>query len=321
MSAPAIDRQLLQEAADWAVTLRYDAPSRSQLNAFERWHSASPAHAAAWQQAQRVFDTFEQVPQTISKPVIESIERDQGRRRALKLLSLAVLAGPAGWALTRHAYFQRWTADAATAAGEQKKITLADGSLVLLNTRSAINIAFNRQTRRIRLAAGEVLITTHPDPALPPRPFLVDTPSGVVRALGTRFSVRNLNGAERSRVAVFENAVEITTVAGAGKILEAGRECDFNAQSIFEAVKVRPGAGLWEQGMLLARNMRLGDVVTELARYRSGILYCDPAIANVLVSGAISLRDTDAALNLLANSLALKVSRISPYWVKLEPGD
>ena len=108
-------------------------------------------------------------------------------------------------------------------------------------------------------------------------------------------------------------------MTGAGRILEAGRECDFNAQSIFETVKVKPGAGLWEQGMLLARNMRLGDVVTELARYRSGVLHCDPAIADMLVSGAISLRDTDAALNLLANNLALKVNRISPYWVTLKP--
>ena len=317
----ALDKQLLQEAADWAITLHYDAPSQSQLRAFDLWRAESPAHAAAWRQAQKVFDTFERVPKKISKPAIKGIERHRDRRRALKLLSLGLLAGPGAWALSRQTHFQRWTADVATAAGEQKEVTLADGSLVLLNTRSAINIAFSRQTRRIRLAAGEVLITTHPDSFSTPRPFLVETPGGVARALGTRFSVRNLNGGERSRVAVFENAVEITTATGLRKTLAAGQQADFSAESIFETTKVKPGASLWEQGTLLARSMRLGDVVTELARYRSGVLRCDPAIADLRVSGAISLRDTDAALNLLANNLALKVSRISPYWVTLKPGD
>lgn len=315
----AFEQCLLQEAAEWAVTLNYEDPSPSQRRAFEQWHGQSPAHAAAWQQAQQVFHTFEQVPKTIGKPAIDSIDRD--RRRVLKVLSLSALGAPAAWALTRHGYVQRWAADVATAAGEQKEIELPDGSLLRLNTRSAIDIAFDRQTRRIRLAAGEVLITTRADSSLPPRPFLVETPSGVVRALGTRFSVRNLHGAERSRVAVFENAVEIITVTGASATLETGTQSDFSAQSIFETREVEFGAGLWERGMLLARDMRLGDVVAELARYRSGVLRCDPVIADLSVSGAISLHDTDAALDLLANNLGLKVSRVSPYWVMLKPGD
>ena len=317
----AIDKQLLQEAADWAMTLHYDAPSESQLRAFEVWRKESPAHEAAWKQAQKVFHTFEQIPKKISKRAIESIERDQDRRRVLKLLSLALVAAPAAWLAARHAPFQRWTADVATATGEQKKIELPDGSLVVLNTRSAIDIAFDKQTRRIRLAAGEVLITTHPDRSSKPRPFLVDTPYGVVRALGTRFSVRNLDDDEVSRVSVFESAVEIVTLAGPSKTLEAGTQSDFNATSMSPAVNVEQSATLWERGMLLAKDMRLGDVVTELARYRTGVLRCDPAVEDLLVSGAISLADTDAALNLLENDLPVQISRISPYWVTLKPSD
>jgi transmembrane sensor len=315
----AIDKQLLQEAADWAMTLFYDTPSESQVLAFEDWRKKSTAHDAAWKQAQKVLDTFEQVPKKISRQAIGSIERDQERRRVLKLLSLALMAAPATWLVTRHTDFQRWTADVATATGERKQLELPDGSLVVLNTRSALNIAFNGTTRRIRLAAGEVLITTHPDPSSPPRPFLVDTPYGVVRAIGTRFSVRIIDDDELGRVSVFDSAVEVVNRLGSSKTLQAGSQVDFTAASMSPVVRVEQSATLWERGMLLAKDMPLDDVVKELSRYRSGVLRCDPAVADLLVSGAISLADTDAALNLLENNLPVRISRVSPYWVTLKP--
>lgn len=65
--------------------------------------------------------------------------------------------------------------------------------------------------------------------------------------------------------------------------------------------------------MLLARNMRLEDVITEMARYRPGVLRCDPAVAELRVSGAISL--TDAGLALLASELPLRIEHYTRYWV------
>jgi transmembrane sensor len=71
--------------------------------------------------------------------------------------------------------------------------------------------------------------------------------------------------------------------------------------------------------MLLARNMRLADVVAEMSRYRSGVLRCDPAVAELRVSGAVSLADTDAGLALLARSLPLRIEQASRYWVTVAP--
>ena len=52
----------------------------------------------------------------------------------------------------------------------------------------------------------------------------------------------------------------------------------------------------WENGMMVARNMRLADLLTELGRYRQGVLRCHDAVADLTVSGAFSLRDTDASV-------------------------
>ncbi|MNR41118.1 fec operon regulator FecR [compost metagenome] len=65
--------------------------------------------------------------------------------------------------------------------------------------------------------------------------------------------------------------------------------------------------------------MRLADVVAEMARYRSGALQCDPAVAELRVSGALSLKDADASLELLAQSLPVRITHHARGGVSVEP--
>jgi len=317
-SAVHVDTALLREAADWAIVFQYDTPTDAERQAFERWHQRSPAHAAAWARAQSVFHTFNRVPADIGKGAVNKLEQSYDRRRSLRLLGTLLLAVPAGWLAFRQVPWQRWTADVATSTGARKTLTLPDGSVLVLNTASAVNIAFSETERRIRLVAGEILVTTHTDPSPTYRPFLVDTSLGVVRALGTRFSVRELD-ADTLRVAVFESAVEVRLLAGDARTLRSGEQAEFDAAGVSEPVHVENTAALWEQGMLLAKDMRLADVIAELARHRPGVLRCDAAVADLRVSGAISLADTDAGLAALASSMPLRIERHTRYWVTVGP--
>lgn len=70
--------------------------------------------------------------------------------------------------------------------------------------------------------------------------------------------------------------------------------------------------------MLLAQDMPLGSLISELSRYRTGILRCDPAVANQPVSGAFPVTDTDASLTLLAKTLPITVSYRTPWWVTVQ---
>jgi transmembrane sensor len=317
-TVPSPNTALIKEAADWAMTFQYGAPTESDRLAFDRWRRQSPAHDAAWARAQAVFHTFSQVPADIGRDALETLQRGYSRRRSLRLLGMLLLAAPAAWLAWRHMPWREWTADVATATGERETLQLPDGSRLVLNTASAVNIAFGATERRIRLLAGEILIATHADPAPAYRPFLVDTSYGVVRALGTRFSVRHLD-TDACRVAVFQSAVEVRPWAGPARVLRAGEQADFSITTVSPPAAVEGNAALWEQGMLLAKNMRLGDVVSELARYRSGVLQCDPTVAELRVSGAISLADTDAGLALLASEFPLQIERRTRYWVMVGP--
>jgi len=59
-----------------------------------------------------------------------------------------------------------------TATGERSTYTLADGSSLMLNTGSSVDIVFDDKQRLLRLRAGEVLVQTAKDSAANPRPSL-----------------------------------------------------------------------------------------------------------------------------------------------------
>lgn len=81
-------------------------------------------------------------------------------------------------------------ADYSAAIGQYRELTLADGTRVVLNTDSAIDVLFDASQRLIRLRRGEILVHTAPDNRVPSRPLRVTTGEGQMQALGTRFTVR-----------------------------------------------------------------------------------------------------------------------------------
>lgn len=152
---------LLKEAADWAIVFQYDNPTEAQHAAFDRWRQQSPVHAMAWAHAENVFHTFDQAAGEAGKDALRQLESGHGRRHNLRLLALLLVSAPVGWLALRQVPWSQWAADTRTAAGERKTLTLPDGSQVVLNTASAVNVMFSDAERRVYLAAGEILVTTH----------------------------------------------------------------------------------------------------------------------------------------------------------------
>jgi transmembrane sensor len=72
--------------------------------------------------------------------------------------------------------------------------------------------------------------------------------------------------------------------------------------------------------MLLADKMPLGEFVSELARYRSGIVRCDPKIADLPVSGSFPVSDTDLALRMLVSTYPIQLTSVMQgYLINLGP--
>lgn len=310
---PPLDRALLEEAADLLMRLQSGEHPQAAEQAIAQWRQRSDRHEYAWQCAERVIHSFRQVPREIGRTTLSRLPQSE-RRRVLQMLGIAAVAGPLGLALWREQPWAEWSADLQTATGEQRTYTLADGTRLVLNTASAVNVSFDGTQRHLHLLRGEIMVTTGDDSLR--RPFRVSSADGSIRPIGTRYAVRLEHGA--THVAVFEGAVEITTRHDRSLRLAAGEQLRFSANVLEGTHALDANAGLWERGMLLAQDMRLTDWVAEIGRYRRGVLRCSERIAELRVAGAFPLTDTEAALDMLTRTRPVRVRRLSNYWVSLD---
>lgn len=325
MSSPprpvaGIPADVLEQAADWLMRLNDSSATEQDRRACQRWQQAAPDNARAWARAEMLMNKLGGLPPALALPVLER-PRALNRRHAVARLAGLLAAVPAAWLGWRLADRSGWNADHATAVGQRREIRLADGTTVMLNTASAIDVIYDGQRRLLRLRHGEIMVQTATDTAAQHRPFFVETAEGSLEALGTRFSVRQEDG--RTQLAVLESAVRIAPRAmhaSGYRILAAGRQTWFTATSIDGDSGVSAADDAWTRGMLLVDRMPLKQFVAELTRYRSGLLHCDPAVADLLVSGTFPVDDPQQVLTMLVSTYPVRaVQRFGGYWVSLVP--
>ena len=314
----------MEEAAEWYALLISGEAGDDDRARWAAWLAASPDHTRAWRYveavSQRVLVPLQDTadPRLTADKLQAANVRTLRRRRALTNLALLASLGLSGWVGWRRAslgeFAMALAADHRTRTGEIREAVLPDGTRAWLDTASAFNLDYRIDLRRLQLVAGELLVTTAADMA---RPFVVDTAQGRLQALGTRFTVRQEDG--RSLLAVFHGAVEIRTTHSRKRlVLAAGRQTRFTTEDILPPVSAGPAREAWSRGNLVALDLPLEDVVAELRRYTFQHLGVAPEVAQRRVFGAFPLHDVDAALNLLADAMHLRLRRPLPWWVTLE---
>ncbi len=312
MAAP--DRDTFEAAATWYVQFQSQAPTPAEHHAWQQWLSRDPSHLAAWNQLEQLQRSLGGLPQDVTR---RALSTTQQRRQVLKWMLVLGGGGYLGWNLQQHSGVGTLLADYRTPIGKHQRIQLADGTRIELNTRSAIDVIFDERQRLIRLREGEVLI--HTGRLAAQLPFYVETRQGRVQALGTRFTVRQL--ADSTRVGVLEDRVQVSPVdnPSSGQLLKAGQSADFDRLNVGPIHPFTATQAAWVDGQLIVLDARLGDVIDELSRYRSGVLQCDAISARLRVSGTFLLDATDAVLTNLQATLPIQVKYFTRYWVSITP--
>lgn len=325
-ATPRPDAAVIREAAQWLVRLHSGQAGDSDMAACARWRAAHPSHEKAWQKAERLARDFGSVPPALGMPVLSRQAASANRRALLRTLAVLGVAVPSVWLGWRHAPWQGWSADLATATGERRSITLADGSRLTLNTDTAVDVQWSASQRRLRLRRGEIFVRTAPDTPGADRPFVVETPQGRLRALGTQFMVR-LHSADDTQLTVFAHRVQASPRnGGPDVIVPAGWHAHITGAGV---APLQPNAALagagpdggpgWLQGVLYADGMRLDDFLAELSRYRPGVIRCAPEVAQLRVSGGFQLADTDYVLSMVQEILPVQVQLRTRWWVTVVP--
>lgn len=316
MSNTPIDRRIAREAANWFVRLQNSSAGAAEHAAGAEWRARHADHERAWQLAERFSGRAQQLAGDAGRAALErphSLER----RQVLKTLALLIVAAPLGFAAHRSLPWREWQADERTATGEQRTLRLPDGGQIRLNTGSAVDIAYDDNVRRVRLIAGEMLFEVPHEQAR--RPFIVDTTEAEITLLGSRLLVRQYP--QSTYLAALEGAVQIRPRLSRGDDglmrLAAGQQTRVNSLAAEPAMALAQNRLDWLSNVLRAEKMRLDAFITELDRYRPGLLRCDPAVAGLLISGTFQLRDTDQILRALSQTLQVDIHYRTSYWVTI----
>lgn len=309
------DIKTLEAAATWYVQLNDGTASEARTRAWQAWVSACPQHAAAWARVEKLQQQWASMPQQAALSGLGAAKAQ--RRDVLKILGMLLAVGIGAWLTAEKVPYRSMLAEQRTGSRERRSLHLEDGSLLELNADTTLDIRFDANQRLIQLYRGEILVQTAKDPAQ--RPFIVQTDDGSVRALGTRFSVRQLP--EQTRVGVLQAAVEVRPLRHLDQVqrLEAGQQVTFDRDHVDEVGVLPPGSTAWVQGMLSVDDWRLGDFIQELGRYRPGVLRCAAAVEGLRISGAFRIDDTDTVLENLSKTLPVKVRYLTRYWASIEP--
>ncbi|MDP3069064.1 MAG: FecR domain-containing protein [Opitutaceae bacterium] len=331
LSTPDHNSPSAETAALWAARLDGDPLDGARRAELDAWLARDPRHRELLSRyCQFSADLEAQLPALVVAGAVKmpSLPRATAARRwgfpqfaALGLVAAALVAVGV-WIARPAATVQ----SLATAVAQRSAHTLADGTRVELNARTTLRFENTATERRVRLADGEAWFAVAKDPT---RPFIVDTPAGIVRVTGTTFTVRNDTAdAIPLEVLVVEGSVLVHPSDPANRhkdepfSLTAGHRLTASAQGVVVTVlseSAMENALAWRRGHAIFDDVALSKVVAVFARYHGRRIEVDPAIAALRIGGFYGLEDLRAFMAALETAFPVRVSEDSSGAIAVRP--
>ncbi|WP_158601890.1 FecR family protein [Pararobbsia silviterrae] len=305
-----------QEAVQWAVQLRSGTMSANERHALDRWLAASADNQAAWH---KLADSLSALvaPAGVDHAAFRSalLVKEPSRRRFV-LTGVSALAVASGglW------FWRQGAVDALpgaapgvwmrTAIGERRTFEASGGSSLMLNARSAVQDIVSGDVHTYALDKGALYMDA---PAQPSRvtPVSVRTRDGYLQTQSGAFGVTLVK--QGTRVQVDRAYADILTLSGNRARLRAGERAVFDRNTIWRDAAHGPSFTSWTQGLYVASNTPLGDVVDALEPYLPGLLTITDEAAQHRVSGVFHLDRPEQTLQQIQDTLDVHVERFSRY--------
>jgi transmembrane sensor len=329
-----------EEAAVWIWRMDSAAVAAADRQAFEAWLRQDPRHRRAAAALSAVWSTLDGLAEA---------KRDEKIATFTNTAKLPLLHHPQRWWFAAAAvlaavavgaiWLQQGSGESqtlATAVGQQRNVTLADGSTVTLNTNTILETDLRRRTREIYLRKGEAHFQVAHDRS---RPFLVHAGDAVVRAVGTAFEVRVLTD-QHVDVVVDEGRVEVqatalpaaspnpasrTRAAAATTVraLNAGERLSTASRdyAVTPITAQQMSSELaWREGAIIFDGQPLSEAIAEIERYTDArIVVTDPEIARLRVGGRFRTGDVQEFFDALQTALPVSIRHTNAGLVFIDP--
>jgi transmembrane sensor len=290
-----------EEAASWAARLDRSLDPAEQT-ALSRWLDDDTRRIGALARAQAVLARLDDGVVLDDDFCAETPAEEMPRRRILQIaVAGAAIAASGAWV-----FAAKGAETFTTRKGEIRLVPLHDGSVITLNTASSVAVRFDRKRRFVQLIDGEALFEVAKDRT---RPFIVEVGSTRVQAVGTAFTVRNVQRGP-VLVSVQEGIVEMTSSRKAFKpqrlLANMRAQTGDNMEVVRTEVDPAQGAAelAWRQGKIAFRGETLREAAVELGRYSDTRI----AFENDAVAGFFSTYDIPRFAEAAALSLNLNAT-------------
>jgi transmembrane sensor len=317
------------EAARWVVRHGEGALTPAEQTQFDAWKQANPAHGDAFARLSGHWNDLDMLAALADTPAEKPVWQRPALWAGVGMAAAVVFAAIVGLnQFTRPATEAHQVAENPglgvyrTRVGDQEKITLADGSIVTLNTASRIEARMNEQERTVRLLEGEAYFEVAHDPN---RPFRVYAGDGVTVAIGTAFSVRLEK--DKVHVVVSEGKVAYSRVADVSQpepvaFVTAGEAALFGDNVVIDRIDLAEidRKLSWTDGKLIFSGDPLSSVVADISRYTDiDFEFATQDLADMRVGGVFGLGEVDDMLEALETNFGVRAERIGEKHVRLVP--
>jgi transmembrane sensor len=336
-----LNEQIFEEASTWFVTFRVDDPGAAAREEFRDWIRRSPEHIRAYleiaavyadipvpgdgRSAQELIDLARSAPDSniieLNRQRVgaagpgQSVSRDRRvgmGQRGLLAAAVLVISCATGWLLLERDTYS-------TGIGEQRSVTLSDGSIVELNAESKVRVMYRSGHRDVHLLSGQALFRVAKDAS---RPFVVQAGDTRVRAVGTQFDVYLRSASTvvtviEGRVAVLSEVVSSGTPEGAAPpdaaVVAAGEQVTVTTNRLRMAEKPNVAAAIaWTQHQLVFDATPLAEVLAEFARYTPRRIIVDsPSLAALEISGQYTSSSPDSLLRFLGLQKGVVITQVN----------
>ena len=326
------------EAATWVAQLDSRGENGIDLDELSAWTAQSPQHSEAFERMATLWLGADVLDKLNYMDDAEEVRTHLNHRRTFARWATSIAAslvvGASVW-LTHGIGAPEGvqTAAYATAVGEQQTITLADGSSVVMNTNSNIEIDLSETKRQITMVKGEAHFDVAHDPG---HPFVVYARDGIVKAVGTAFTVQL--HAETVEVTVSEGVVAILTPPDETArddvtdiaiedltpiaALTVGDSAVIEEEMIDHVIRMSEDdldrKLLWRGGFLAFAGEPLSTVVADVSRYTDILIEIDdPQLEHMPIGGYFKVGEVEDMLDSLEASFGVSVNRLSSSHVIL----
>jgi transmembrane sensor len=308
------------EALRWLALMERGPLRPEEQRRFAAWIAADVRHQGAIVRAQAASLRLERLAALAGgRSVLEPFPHEQSllqkrttrRRIVAAAASAAGLMGISAW-LGRGRIEEIWRGTRyASSVGELKKVVLADGSVITMNTQTELRVRYTGERRDIRLVCGEAIFAVTHDAK---RPFAVRVGEWSAVAVGTAFAVRRLDE-PTTDVTVTEGIVQLLpvdrSVSEAGPRLTANQKALIGADGKVEVGQVSDseiGQRLaWRTHLVVFAGQPLREALAEMNRYsHRPIVVDDPALAERRIVGVFSTTDTQTFVSAMTATLGVE---------------